>query len=702
MNDEKTNKIMSSEELDDVLPKYEPIKLSGKNLAQNYVSAFNTGMNIYQCVNYLQGNIDWTINAVNNVVKSWNTEVSESIDQSKAIARETTKEQFNVEWENKQPELIEQVNTLTNNQFNENLGVLDNRINTTLETQNTKINSIQKQQTNLSIEQETQNNKINSVQTQQTNLSSEQETQNNKIKSIQTQQATLSQRMDTFASLSEGSTTGDAELKDIRVGANSITYSTAGDAVRGQYNRVKADLDFLNRNPLNYTITWTDGGYIDKTNGNVISDGGWKYTDFIELKNNSALYIVTNKETGNEYNAFYDSNKKFIKNLYIDGYAYYSLTKGVPQNAKYVRLSCESISFINLYPNTTVEDLVDRVTTLEEKNHKLPSYYEDYMAEKNTLVNSKMDLISNCLAFVFFTDSHITNNKLRSPNMIYSILKNTSIKDVICGGDVISAYGDHNRIVRDCEVHKELYGFAKPYYVRGNHDNYAKETEDATTGVIESNSMTINRFIRPYHDDIIIQNGKTYYYFDRPLNKVRFISIDTTEIINETTGTSGEFQPSYSITQEQLDWFVNTLKNTPDGYKIVLLSHVPINSNLAWSLDEALIFGDIVEAFNNKTSINKTDNYARVVNTDFSKTNGKVILSISGHGHVDDSFVSDSGCVYYEVNCDTLLNNGGSPYERVDGTVSEQSFDVVIINVDNGDIHTVRYGAGIDKTLISH
>lgn len=129
MNDEKTNKIMSSEELDDVLPKYEPIKLSGKNLAQNYVSAFNTGMNIYQCVNYLQGNIDWTINAVNDVVKSWNTEVSESIDQSKAIVRETTTEQFNTEWTNKQPELIEQINTLTTNQFNNEKSIFNDELN---------------------------------------------------------------------------------------------------------------------------------------------------------------------------------------------------------------------------------------------------------------------------------------------------------------------------------------------------------------------------------------------------------------------------------------------------------------------------------------------------------------------------------------------------------------------------------------------
>ena len=146
MNDEKTNKIMSSEELDDVLPKYEPIKLSGKNLAQNYVSAFNTGMNIYQCINYLQGNIDWTINAVNDVVKSWDDSVDETLSKSIEITEKTTTEQFNTEWTNKQPELIEQVNTLTTNQFNEDWRVLENRINTTLETQNTNIENIQNEQ----------------------------------------------------------------------------------------------------------------------------------------------------------------------------------------------------------------------------------------------------------------------------------------------------------------------------------------------------------------------------------------------------------------------------------------------------------------------------------------------------------------------------------------------------------------------------
>lgn len=129
MNDEKLNKIIPTDELDNVLPKYEPLKLSGKNLAQQYVSAFNTGMNVYQCINQLQGYIEWLINSVNTVVKSWNVQVGESIEQSKAIVKETTTEQFNIEWAKNKAQLDVEIKGIVQDQINNDWQERENAIN---------------------------------------------------------------------------------------------------------------------------------------------------------------------------------------------------------------------------------------------------------------------------------------------------------------------------------------------------------------------------------------------------------------------------------------------------------------------------------------------------------------------------------------------------------------------------------------------
>lgn len=57
----------------------------------------------------------------------------------------------------------------------------------------------------------------------------------------------LKSRMDTFSNLPDGSTTGDAELQDIRVGIDGHVWPTAGDAVRGQVGELNTKVnEFFN------------------------------------------------------------------------------------------------------------------------------------------------------------------------------------------------------------------------------------------------------------------------------------------------------------------------------------------------------------------------------------------------------------------------------------------------------------------------
>lgn len=108
--------IIDDGKLQNILPKYSELKLSGKNLAQQYVSAFNTGMNIYQCINQLQGYIEWVIKAVNDVVVQWNEivdkQIKYAISESVTASKQATTEQFNVEWVKLQPTLDTRVENL--------------------------------------------------------------------------------------------------------------------------------------------------------------------------------------------------------------------------------------------------------------------------------------------------------------------------------------------------------------------------------------------------------------------------------------------------------------------------------------------------------------------------------------------------------------------------------------------------------------
>lgn len=121
--------IIDDDKLQNILPKYSGLKLSGKNLAQQYVSAFNTGMNVYQCINQLQGYIEWVIKAVDDVVVQWNDVVDSQLQDSINATKQATTEQFNIEWQKNKTQLDTEIEGIIQDQFNQDWQEKENAIN---------------------------------------------------------------------------------------------------------------------------------------------------------------------------------------------------------------------------------------------------------------------------------------------------------------------------------------------------------------------------------------------------------------------------------------------------------------------------------------------------------------------------------------------------------------------------------------------
>lgn len=131
-------------------------------------------------------------------------------------------------------------------------------------------------------------------------------------------------RIDNLAHLEEGSTTGDAELIDIRIGEDGTIYRNAGTAVRTQIGNINEYLDVIlekveSVNKMNFEAF--QNGYYNTTSGTGVWTESDQYStsDFIKVKTNETVYFYLFNKNGSQvsgagfaYWYFFDENGNYV------------------------------------------------------------------------------------------------------------------------------------------------------------------------------------------------------------------------------------------------------------------------------------------------------------------------------------------------------------------------------------------------------
>lgn len=258
--------------------------------------------NEYPYTNFHELNLDWVVAKIKELSDQWDIF---SIDWEKRITEEVTK------WLDEHPEATTTVqdNSLTAAKF---VASLRERIMTDY-AKETEFKALK--------------NLVNNLDQDLTTAEGNIDTNTGNINA-------LSARVDTFASLPAGSTAGNAELLDIRVGYHGGEYPSAGTAVRKQIGNLAWMLETSVADIINYEYVLNE--YVDNLTGQIISYEGWNRTGYIPVDPSRTMFISVAGSTNAPYCAEYDQNHTYIRGFQVNSGTY---EYNFPSEVKYIMIS---------------------------------------------------------------------------------------------------------------------------------------------------------------------------------------------------------------------------------------------------------------------------------------------------------------------------------------------------------------------------
>ena len=234
---------------------------------------------------------------------------------------------------------------------------------------------------------------------------------------------TLDERVDSIIALPDGSTTADAELVDIRIGADGVSYPSAGDAVRGQIEEMINCLGGgLSYNLLPYFKKDTTVNGVDVTydNGNIAVSGtanadGGRLIHVIDFSLPAGTYTVKLSSYITNLNIFVENSSNSIVATFTTTGATFTLAE---TSSLYIG--------INLVNGSTYNGNIDVVlySGTDSKSVIAP------LTAKDSIARGLITDLLNKAVYSHGSIGGVTDANLADINRIYLIINTTNVNNL--------------------------------------------------------------------------------------------------------------------------------------------------------------------------------------------------------------------------------------------------------------------------------
>ena len=348
--------------------------------------------------------------------------------------------------------------------------------------------------------------------------------------------------------------------------------------------------------------------------------------------------------------------------------------------------------------------------------------YTDFLEKEINQFTYKANRINNDNFKTFIiTDSHIEH--LANTNQIANINAknfedfnkihkglNHNDASVHLGDWVDGNFTKEETMHSSVKLSREFFDSENKYAVYGNHDFNGQWDGFSGHNALYNKNLT-RIYDKQDMKEYYTPDQQDYYYVDK--NRTRMIFLNSFDI-SYKVDSEGKLFVDPLVTRgfgkDQIQWVINTLKNVPKGFNVVVYTHDTFNNvfddgqyyngDLMRKIFESYQSKEQIEIFT--TGIDETSpifDYYKIEDIDtFEQSNGLVMSVISGHRHVDKSIVKN-GIRYITLLC--ARAEGGTSEEKPPRNyydVTRNALTFLEFDFKNQKINLLRYGAGKDRS----